>query len=170
MEEDPIVRSETPRGFEPAFSSFTTIAHYYGDTVRELLLAGAILMLLSSPLYANVLTAEFPLEVLGAIIAVCFAALTSPQKKWVMIGNAIITGVALVIFQSWAVLDLDLSNPIAFVLREALAIVALFALYFSVKTVRAMMLHQIGVQTFEQELADEAEYVDPYKDDGEGMD
>lgn len=163
-------RSETPQGFEPSYASFTSIEHYYGSAVRELLLGAAILMLVTSPLYADQLTSEFPFEVLGAIVAVCCAALTNPYKRWVMGANAVVSGVGFVIFQSWAIMDFDASDPIAFVLREAISIVWLFALYFSMKTFRAMTLHQIGTQSLVEEDEEEDEDVDPYKDDGEGMD
>lgn len=139
-------KPDTPQGFEPSYSTFTPIEHYYGDSVRELILGGTVLMLLTSPLYADKIVTEFPFEVVGAIAAVCFAALTNPWKRWVLIGDAVLSGVAAVIFQAWAVLDFSTDNPVAFVLREAIAVIALFALYFSIKTVRAMVLNQVGRQ------------------------
>jgi hypothetical protein len=144
--EERVHNRDTLHGFEPSYATFNPIEHYYGDTARELLLGGTILMLLTSPLYADRLTVEFPFEMAGALVAVCFAALTNPWKRWAVMGDAIVAGVAAVIFQGWAILDFSSDNPIPFVFREAIAIVAIFALYFSVKTVRAMVLHQVGKQ------------------------
>jgi hypothetical protein len=150
-------KPDTPRGLEPSYATFTPIEHYYGDSARELILGGTALMLLTSPLYADKLSLEFPFEVAGAIAAVCFAALTNPWKRWVLIGDAVLSGAAVVIFQGWAVLDFSGDEPVAFVFREAITLVAVFALYFSVKTVRAMALRQVGEQAHRGEFGGAAQ-------------
>jgi hypothetical protein len=122
----------------------TRIVHYYGDTVRQLLVGGVALMLLAAPFYNNGVPSALTFEIVGALIAVALAALTNPHNRWVMIGNAIVSGVGVVIFETWAIMTYDSGTGVAFVLREALAIVSLFAFYFSVKTVRAFVLGQIG--------------------------
>ncbi len=131
-------------GIEPSYAWPTLIPHYYGDAVRELFLGGAALMLIASPLYATNLRTEFPFEVLGAFLAVGFGALTNPHNRWVMICDTIVAGTGLVVYAGWALMEYETINPVAFVLRIAIAALCLFAFYFSVKTVRAMSLHQIG--------------------------
>lgn len=144
QEERLTLEQDTPRGLEPSYATFNPIEHYYGDSTRELILGGTVLMLLASPLYADRLSVEFPMEVVGAIVAVVVAALTNPRNRLFVMGDAVVSGVALVVFESWAILDFAPGNPVAFVFREAIAVIALFALYFSVKTLRAMDMHQIG--------------------------
>ncbi len=120
------------------------IPHYYGDAARQLLLGAAALMIIASPLYSNNLRAAFPFIMVGALVAVAFAALTNPRDVWVSIGNAIISGVGAVVYTTWGIYEYEAINPIAFMLRVAIGIIFLFAFYFSVKTVRAFMLRQIG--------------------------
>src|SRR5437870_5830867 len=81
-----------------------TIHHYYGSVARQLLLAGSALMLLSSPIYGDSVWFEFPFEVIGAIAAVGFGALTTPHTKWASIGDAIIAGAGTIIFAGWGIL------------------------------------------------------------------
>ena len=128
----------------PWIYRWSKISHYYGDTVRQLMIAAAALMLIAAPYYTDDLSTELPFIVVGTVILVCVAALTSPWKRGVISADAIASGVGLVIFEMWALLGYSESAPLQFVLREALAILFLFALYFSTKTLRSMLLHQIG--------------------------
>ena len=121
-----------------------SVSHYYGDPARQLLLGAAALMLFASPLYGNNLRAEFPLEVIGALVIVAFSALMNPRQVWIMIGGAIVSGLGAAVYAAWGLFEYDAISPIAFVLRLAVAVILLFAFYFSVKTIRAFMLHQIG--------------------------
>ncbi len=140
------------------------IPHYYGDAARQLLLGAAALMLIASPLYSNNLRAAFPFIVAGTLIAVAFAALTNPRDIWVSIGNAIVSGVGVIVYATWGIYEYEVINPIAFMLRIAVGVIFLFAFYFSVKTVRAFTLSQIGkretIDEFESEAqkANEREY------------
>lgn len=145
-----------PFGIEPSYAKLITIPHYYGDVVRALFLFGAALMLLASPLYGNSLRAEFPYEILGAILAVALAALTSPRSRWVMMADAALAAVGTIIFASWGFMENDTISALAFVLRIAIAVISLFAFYYSMKTVRAMSAGLIGkredVQEFKEPL------------------
>lgn len=131
-----------PRGFEPSYARPTLIPHYYGDAVRELFLGGAALMLVASPLYADSIRTQFTFIVLGAFLAVVFAALTNPRNYWVLCGDAAVSGVGMIFFALWGLIGYDEISPTAFVLRLALALIFLFGFYYSVKTVRAMSLHE----------------------------
>ena len=44
----------------------------------------------------------------------------------------------------WGVFGYDATNPVALVLRFAVAVIFLFVFYFSMKTMRAFSLGQIG--------------------------
>ena len=133
-----------PHGLEPSYARWPSITHYYGDVVRELFLGGAALMLVASPLYADSLQMEFPFIVLGSLVAVALAAFTNPHKRLSSIGDCVVSGAIVVIYGVWGLSGYDMINPIAFVLRLAIAVIFLFAFYYALKTVRAFSLHQIG--------------------------
>src|SRR3989338_4115155 len=135
-------------------TSGETVAHYYGDFVREFLLGGAVVMLLTAPFYADELRAELPIEVITAVILVALAAMTSPWKKSILVADAIAAGVVTIVYQIWALNGYGTTTNVIFVLREAISIIFLFAFYFSVKTVRAMVLHQIGKRVSPDEFAE----------------
>ena len=131
-----------------------TVSHYYGDFVREFLLGGAVVMLFTAPFYADELRAELPIEVITAVILVALAAMTSPWKKSILVADAIAAGVVTIVYQIWALNGYGTTTNVIFVLREAISIIFLFAFYFSVKTVRAMVLHQIGKRVSPDEFAE----------------
>jgi hypothetical protein len=128
----------------PWMYRWSRVSHYYGDTVRQIFIAAAALMLLAAPFYTDDLAIELPFIVIGTVVLVCVAALTSPRKRAAISADAIAAGVGLVIFEMWALLGYDNGTLLQFALREALAILFLFALYFSTKTLRSMLLDQVG--------------------------
>ena len=130
------------------------VPHYYGDIVRQLFLGGAALLLFAAPFYADSITSELPYEIAAGLAVVCLAALTNPWKRWVITSDAITAGIIAVVYEWWALTGYDTITPIAFVLRQATAIIFLFAFYFSVKTVRAMALHQVGRREERDEFSD----------------
>lgn len=128
----------------PWLYRWSKISHYYGDTVRQIFIAAASLMLLAAPFYTDDLSIELPFIVLGTVVIVGVAALTNPWKSSVISADAITAGTGLIIFEMWALLEYHSGTMLQFILREALAILFLFALYFSTKTLRSMLLHQVG--------------------------
>lgn len=113
-------------------------------------------MMIFSPLYSDVLRQQFPFIIIGALLAASFAALMNPRDRWVVLGSAIVSGVGLVVYAMWGMFGYENVNPIAFMLRVAIAVIFLFSFYFSMKTLRAFMLRQIG----KRETMDEFEEKD----------
>ncbi|MEK7133944.1 MAG: hypothetical protein AAB804_02640 [Patescibacteria group bacterium] len=146
-----------------------SIPHYYGDAARQLMLGAAALMLIASPLYGNSLRLEFPFIVVGALIAATFAALTNPRDLWVSVGDAVVSGVGVVAYATWGIFEYDVINPIAFVLRLVVGVLFLFAFYFSMKTVRAFLLRQIGRRERVDEFDTEAERANMEETESETM-
>ena len=132
-----------------------SVSHYYGDYVRQFLLGAAALMLFAAPFYGEFLRAELPFVVMGTLVLVALAAITNPWKKSIMTADAVASGTGLLIFETWAIYGYGESTALAFVLRQALALIFLVAFYFSVKTVRAMLLHQLGKRDTSEEFAGE---------------
>jgi hypothetical protein len=128
----------------PWVYSWTKISHYYGDSVRALLIVCAVLMLITAPFYADDIQTELPFIVLGTVAMVFVAGMTSPWKRGVISADAVTSGVGFMIFEIWALSDYRSDLILQFVLREAIAILFLFALYFSTKTLRNMLLNNIG--------------------------
>lgn len=129
---------------ERRFSRVSVVPHYYGDVVRRLLFAGAILLIVAHPWYANDLRLELPFSALGAVVLVALAALTNPHNKNLIIADAIASGVGLLIFEVWALFEYESGTWLEFALRQGIAILFMVTFYFSMKTLRAMLLGKVG--------------------------
>ncbi len=121
-----------------------SVPHYYGDYVRQLFISAAALMLIGAPFYSDALRVELPFEIAGALVLVALAALVNPHKQSVFLAAATASGVGLILFESWALYGYYDSTWTQFILREVIAIIFLAGFYFSMKTVRAFVLHKIG--------------------------
>lgn len=132
------------RAFGPSYPDFTPIPHYHGDKARMFLLGAAALMLFASPLYADSLKDQFWLIVCGALASVAVAAVTDPHRRGSLMADAVVAGAGMAAYAGWGLLGYDPADPVTFVLRLAVAIIFLFAFYFSLKTVRAFLLKEVG--------------------------
>ncbi len=117
----------------------TPIIHYYGDIVRKLFLAGAVIMLLAYPFFRT----NIPLRPAFTIIAVALlsvmAGLTSPKERWTSAVDALIALGAVITFEYYAVKFAAPQFGGLFVANQLLALTFLVALYFAVKTFRGMV-------------------------------
>ncbi|OGG47463.1 hypothetical protein A2671_00715 [Candidatus Kaiserbacteria bacterium RIFCSPHIGHO2_01_FULL_49_13] len=120
------------------------IAHYYGDPVRRFLLLAAAILVVALPVYPNLLPFGVSYQVIVAVVLVVFAALTNPLRRWTLAWDAGLALAGLLMSEITAVNEYAASTWPLFLVRELLAFVFLFALYFSIKTLRAMTLHQTG--------------------------
>ncbi len=120
------------------------IPHYYGDYVRSLFIATAILSLLAMPMWGDLLPFSTVLQVAAALLLVLLAGLTSARNVHVMIANATIAAVSVVLLEYFAIVEREIASPQLFIAREAAVLLMLASLYFSVKTVRAMMDGKLG--------------------------
>ncbi|HMQ01471.1 MAG TPA: hypothetical protein PKD79_00140 [Candidatus Doudnabacteria bacterium] len=118
------------------------LEHYYGDIVRYLFLSAGLLMLLTLPLFQEVIRLPIILSVLAIAILGIAAGLTNPKQKNSAIANFIIAMVGFIIFAYSAVNahQANLGNDKFLLTNVLLAVIFLFALYFSMKTLRAQML------------------------------
>jgi hypothetical protein len=134
-----------------------TIRHYYGDLVRQILLGAAALMLIGAPFYTSDFVVQVPFIVLAAVVLVGLAALLNPVKRVIAVATAVASGAGAVMYQMWALWFYSSDDPIAFVLRQACAILLVFAFYFTMKTVRSMLMGLIGQETTGEDFAKELE-------------
>ena len=140
----------------PWVYQWSRVSHYYGDTVRQLLIIAAVFMLIAAPFYTNNLAVELPFIVFGVVALVSVAALTNPLKRSAISADTVVSGVGLVLFELWALQNYQTDPPFKFILREALAIIFLAALYFSTKTLRNMFQNQISVHDHDHDM-----YIEP---------
>lgn len=124
--------------------SIASVPHYYGDAVRRLQVSGAVAILIAHPFYANDLRPELPFTILGALVLVALAALTNPHNKTLVVADVIAAGVGMLVYQAWALFEYESSTWLEFGLRQGIAILFMMTFYFSTKTMRAMLLGQIG--------------------------
>ncbi len=120
------------------------VPHYHGDTVRILFLIGGIIILATLPFFKNLLQVGTGFLPVFVVILVLGGAIVNPFQRWVVTVDLIIAAVAVVLFEYAAVVGFGFDNFFLSITRQALAIVFLLALYYSGRTLRAMLMHQIG--------------------------
>lgn len=114
--------------------------HYYGGAVRRLFMAGALIMLITLPFFNNKLPVETVGSLCGIIILSLAASSIAPRKKLFIILDPLISIGALLIFGYYAVVTYNtygFFNPLFFI-NQVLAIIFLFASYYSSKTLRSL--------------------------------
>jgi hypothetical protein len=121
-----------------------TIPHYYGDYVRPLFIAMAVLSFVVMPLGIDLLPFGIVTQVGASLILVLLAGLTTPRNLYIMLINATVAGVSVVLLESFAIMLRSAGSPQSFFAREAGVLIMLAALYFSVKTARNMLAGKLG--------------------------
>lgn len=129
--DDPLIQETKP-----------TIPHYYGDTVRNLFLVAAAILMASAALDEALFAFYLFLGIFVLLALVILAGLTSPLKRFSILADAILSGALLIFFEYSALIGhTSIAHngvDVAFMLRQILALIFLVALYFSIKTLRGM--------------------------------
>jgi|SRR3989338_4598200 len=120
------------------------VRHYHGDIVRNLFLIGGVVILISLPFFRNLLPIGAWFLTTFVVLLGLGAAILNPFQRWIVVSNTVIAAIGVILFEYTAVVWYEYDSFILSALRQLLAIIFLFALYFSGKTLRAMLLHQIG--------------------------
>lgn len=113
--------------------------HYYGDIVRKLFLVAGVLILVAIPFDAALLNFYFTIGIVGVLLLTLFAGFTSPRSKWIIIGSVVVSALGFLTFEYFAVghyLNTHSITDIVFLIRQAIALTFILAVYFSSKTVR----------------------------------
>lgn len=133
-----------PQDFAPKKSSAKPlIPHYYGDIVRRLFLVSGAVILIALPINNEVLPVHISITTALVIVMIIFAAITNPFQKWVAVVNVWMSGFAVLLFEFLAVVGYADDEMQLFMIRQILSLLFFFALYYSSKTLRAMLLRQI---------------------------
>lgn len=120
------------------------LSHYYGDDVRRMFMGIAVALLVSAPFLDGVLESLAPLHMIVAPVLIVLSALMSPKNKLVMMGGAAAAFVGALMFELIAFSLYRQGYTRATIGYELLALALVFSLYYTLKTVRAMQLGQIG--------------------------
>lgn len=123
-----------------------SIPHYYGDYVRQLFIFCAAAMLVLAPFLSRDNFFLLSIEVIGAVVVVVLGALTNPKNKIALLADAIVAGIGVVVYELLALALYTQGEMLAFLAREVVAMGFLFALYFSLKTFRNMLLDVVGTR------------------------
>lgn len=131
------------------------IAHYYGDHIRKMFLGVAVALLLSAPFLSGVLESLAPLHILLAPILIAFSALTTPRSQLIMMGNVAVAAFGAIIFELITVSVYRQDYVWSAIAYEAIALIFVFSLYFSLKTLRTMRFGLIGKRDLPGEFIEE---------------
>lgn len=128
--------------FEDEYKKDPT-GHYYGSLVRRLFVLAGIILLINIPIDRELIQFYIVFGVIFALLIILLAAFTSPLNKWAMIGDLVASAVSFIVFEYLAIarqLQIDSFFDYLFLVRQALAIIFIVAVYFSAKTVRGLII------------------------------
>lgn len=120
------------------------IPHYYGDYIRPLFILTAILALVATPLWGDLLPFGPVAQVGASVLLVLLAGLTNAKSMYIMAADATVSAVSVFLLEIAAIGLRTSSTMELFAAREVCAILMLGALYFSVKTLRGMITGKTG--------------------------
>jgi len=118
------------------------IQHYHGDSVRVLFFISAIVLIVAQSTGAELPLSTFPTVVL-AVVLVVVAGVTNPAQSGIHWLNALIAIAGTLLFGTSAIDHYRAGSSIfdsSFAYIEALALLFLVALYFTVRTIRGFYL------------------------------
>jgi len=132
--------------FQSFFGS-RNILHYYGDYARRLFVITALVFVVVVPFSGDLLPFGEQGSVLQIAIAiglVVLAGFTNPRSIFSIVLDFAAAGIGAFLLEAAAISFYHTDSWFLFFAREIAAIMLLFALYFSVKTLRAMLVGSIG--------------------------
>jgi hypothetical protein len=120
-------------------SSSIPPVHYYGDLIRKLFMIGAAVMVVGLPFIGSYISMPTFISVLAILVLGILAGITNPRHHWVMVANTVISVVAFVIFEIYAIKFYYANQAYFFVVNQGLSLLFLAATYYSTKTWRGML-------------------------------
>lgn len=117
------------------------IPHYHGDAVRMLFVVGAVVLIIAQSTGA-VLPLSTGGTIITAILLVIMAGITNPAQYWIHWMNAAVAVMGTLVFGTAAINHYRAGSNIfdpSFVYIETIALLSLFALYFTTRTIRGLL-------------------------------
>lgn len=118
------------------------VDHYYGDLVRRLFFAGALIMLVALPFFGELIEIPPMVSIFAIVVVGIAAGFTNPRHTAILVLNVIISITALVTFEYYTIdsyLKLGFSSAFLWI-NQLLSVIFFLALYFSIKTLRGHIL------------------------------
>lgn len=112
--------------------------------VRRLFIASAAISLFIIPLWGNILPFGTGAQIAAAVLLAVLAGLTNPHGPFWVYCDIVVAAGSVFLLESTAIYYYAIDSFVLFMVREIEAIILLFALYYGVKTARAMWLHTVG--------------------------
>ncbi len=125
--------------------------HYYGDVVRQVLFAIGIIMLVGLPIFSDRINFSAFFLLLVILGVNLFAGFTNPKQTISIWGDFFISFTGLIFFELIAFFYFGVYHTVAdlyFWFNQSLAILFFISLYFSVKTLRGMMIPPVDEEDF----------------------
>ncbi len=127
---------------EDLFTGEVPPRHYYGDAVRKLLLSAGILLIVTLPWLYNEWPFSFYVGFIIAFAVVVFAGITNPKLRIVSLFDFAIASAGFLFFGLHGIFVVSTRGAVnlLFFTTETLMLIFLFDVYFTVKTLRGMLL------------------------------
>lgn len=124
------------------FSGEVPPKHYYGDSVRKLLLTASVVIVATLPWLYNQWPFTFYVWLVVAFGVVVFAGVTNPRLRLVSLFDFAIASIGFLFFGYEGIHAVETvgAASLLFFTAEVLMLIFLFDLYFTVKTIRGMLL------------------------------
>lgn len=124
----------------------TLIKHYYGNLVRVIFIAGAVLMVIGLPTMTRILDLPVALSIAGIVVLVVAAGFTNPAVQVSLVANAVISIIYTIAFAyvAWHLYTNRSVHQSFLVVNQIATIAFLVASYFSVKSWRGALVQEIA--------------------------
>ena len=118
--------------------------HYYGDSVRQLFLVAGAVMIISLPIFNDLIALPLFLSILSILVVCLVAGFTNPIKTWASVLDLLVAAAGFMVFEYQAVVGFGEAVLVKewwwFGTNQAIALCFFLALYLSSKTVRAKII------------------------------
>ncbi len=116
------------------------VPHYHGDVVRILFMMAAIIMLISLPVFKLNIGLPSVFSTIAILILGLTAGFTNPKLIWHGVVNLAVAVVGFLVFMTYMVDSYGGESTAFFFTNVVLSFIFILAVYFSVKTLRGLML------------------------------
>ncbi|OGF82312.1 hypothetical protein A3B18_03160 [Candidatus Giovannonibacteria bacterium RIFCSPLOWO2_01_FULL_46_13] len=121
-------------------------SHYYGDTVRRLLIAGGTIMIVTLPFFGELIPVPLVVSILAIVVVGVVSGLINPRQKWTSTLDFAISIIGFICFEYLAAntyaSDGEYFRSLFFWTNQTLAIIFFIATYYGVKTLRGFYINK----------------------------
>ena len=123
--------------------------HYYGHTVRTLLLVAGALMIITYPFFTDLVPVPMPVSIGLMVLLVVFGGLINPVQKWLLLISNLVPVVGFIVSEyqaAYGYSHLSIANsraPVFFWVNQILSLIFFVAIYLSVKTARGRFVQEV---------------------------